>query len=194
MVRAVGGGSGGSTLTHGNRHYSSGVRADDWSWQVLWSGQGGSRGTVYVETRQTLTERTPEIALTLLGLGVRPSRIDLACDVGGDSWHPSDLFALRDEAWTRTRRGGWTLTLRGDGGATLYVGSRSSDRFLRVYVKGAIVRHELELKGAVAAAVGASLEKRTQLGHLWAAEYAKLVRWPVGHVREPVPSGPGIRA
>jgi Fe-S oxidoreductase len=38
---------GSSLLDRGNRHYSKGLRADDWRWVVLWGGQGGAAGTVF---------------------------------------------------------------------------------------------------------------------------------------------------
>lgn len=170
-----------STLSPGNRHYSAGVRADDWSWQVLWAGRGGAAGTVYVEVRQGVWEALPpdgaaDLAGRLL-TAVRCSRLDLAGDVLLPCALPSDLFAARDRARTRTHRGGWELMVRGDGGQKLTVGSRTSERYLRVYVKDVRVRHELELKGATGRAACAAILSGDSLRAVWGAEYSRLVEW-----------------
>jgi hypothetical protein len=173
-----------STLDHRNRHYGTGVRADDWSWAVMWAGLGSAAGTVYAEVRQGHLDRLgPDeglaLAVDLASRGLRPSRVDLAHDCDDSTARtPARLFALRASAWTRTHRGGWELSVRGDGGEKLTVGSRSSERYCRVYLRPGVVRHELELKGATAAATIAALSAGCTIGDAWATEYGRLVRWP----------------
>jgi DNA relaxase NicK len=166
----------------GNRHYSTGHRADDWSAVVLWGGLGGAAGTVYVEVRQSLWEGgcPPDLAPWLLERGLRPSRVDLAADVRGAGWPgPSTLYRYLPAAETRTHRRTWELTLDWDGGEKLTVGARSSERYLRVYVKGdQWVRHELELKQAAALRAADTLAVGGPLGPLFGSEYARLIRWP----------------
>lgn len=172
---------GGSALEgRGNRHYSKGVRADDWRWVVLWGGQGGAAGTVYVEVRQSVWEGGAPLSLaTWLLSRVRASRIDLAADlIGMRAARPSALFDRRESAWSRTERRGWELTLRGDGGEKLTVGARSSQRYLRVYVKGDDwIRHELEAKGNVARAIAGALQGGRSPRDVFGDEYGRIVRW-----------------
>jgi hypothetical protein len=170
----------GSTLTGNSRHYQTGVRADDWSWLVQWGGLGDARGTVYAEVRQSVWESAADPAhlLRTLCAAIRPSRLDLASDVD-DGDRPATLFLRRDRAWTRTRRGSWTLLQRGDGGETLNVGSRTSDRFLRIYVKGPqTIRHEIELKGTTARQAATALVAGGPVFDVFTAEYGRIVRWP----------------
>lgn len=170
----------GTTLDGGDRHWSKGVRADDWSWLVRWGGLApDNRGLVYVETRQSVWESAtdPAALLALLSSTVRASRLDIASDVDvGD--RPAALFLRRDAAWTRTRRGSWTLIQRGDGGETLTIGSRTSDRYLRIYVKrGDLIRHELELKRTAATAAADALVAGGAVAPVFRAEYGRIVRW-----------------
>jgi DNA relaxase NicK len=172
----------GSSLEGRNRHYSKGVRADDWSWQVLWQGLGGAAGTVYVEVRQSVWESLPEdvarLAATSLCGQLRATRIDLAGDdLRPRAMTPADYFAWREVAETRTRRDGWELTLRGDGGEKLTIGSRSSERYGRIYIGHGGVRHEIELKAALARATAAAVVAGEALAGLWASEWQRLVRW-----------------
>lgn len=172
---------GGSMLDgRGNRHYAKGLRAENWAWVVLWGGQGGAVGTVYVEVRQSVWEGGAPSSLAKFFLSeLRPSRIDLACDlVGLGAARPAALYGLRGSAWSRTERRGWELTQRGDGGEKLTVGARSSERYLRVYVKGDdFIRHELELKGAIARATASELVLGAAPRAAFMAEYDRIVRW-----------------
>jgi DNA relaxase NicK len=141
---------------------------------------GGARGTVYVEVRQSVWETgvPGDLEAWLLG-SVRPTRIDLAVDgYGSDRPGPAALFRRLPAAETRTHRRSWVLTVDGDGGEKLTVGARSSDRYLRVYVKGAgRVRHELELKGAIARGAAEALVAGGDRASLFSAEYGRIVRW-----------------
>jgi hypothetical protein len=170
-----------TTLVDRGAHYSAGVRADDWSWSVLWHGLGGAQGTVFATVKQRTFEALAGAALPLaveLLASVRPSRIDLAADcLSAGTPGPAALFERRAAAWTRTRREGWELTTRGDGGEKLTIGARASDRYVRVYTGHGGVRHELEAKGAVAIAIGAALRAAVPPMAIWAAEYGRVVRW-----------------
>jgi hypothetical protein len=173
---------GGGMLAPGNRHYRSGVRAWDWSAQVLWGGSGSNADTVYVEVRQSAIEDRDDdgapLVVSLVNAGLRLSRLDLAGDAGAGSRRPSLFYGMCRAATTRTHRDGWELRQRPDGDERLTIGSRASERYLRIYVKGDVVRHELEMKGKLAAATGAAVHAGQALGPLWEAEYGRLVRWP----------------
>ena len=97
------------------------------------------------------------------------SRLDFAIDViGDDTSNPYDVYtSLLDGPGTRRSR---VLTYidKWDGdtrtGATVYIGNRESERFFRVYDKGAkegyhdnVTRIELEAKGRVASALAAKI-------------------------------------
>lgn len=101
-----------------------------------------------------------------LCVGMRASRIDIALDV-----KVSELFAEELHCWSliSQRRATYIATHenRKRKGFTLYVGSRKSERFLRVYDKSVesnllepnIIRFELELKGSVAMNVFRMIEE-----------------------------------
>lgn len=90
--------------------------------------------------------------------GAKLSRLDLAVDVYD---HPIDIIALaqtprRKESPGTARK--WSFLKGDDGGCTAYIGSRHSDKFLRIYDKaiesGNVgrpwTRFELEFKGDAA--------------------------------------------
>jgi hypothetical protein len=163
------------------------VAADDWSYAVYWRGLGGAAGGVFLEVRQVAWEglgaQWRPLALALLVReGLRARRIDLALDDWGVRCRPGELFSARAEARTRTHRDGWELTVRGSGETKLTVGSRASERYLRVYDKpvGKVwrVRHEVELKGDAATAAGGWIGGGLGLRELWAREVSRLVAWP----------------
>jgi hypothetical protein len=177
-------GSRGSHTLGPTGHYQSGVAADDGGWSVKWDGSGGARRTALLTVTgagwsSIPPEGHPAALGALQGLTEgRTSRLDLAGDAAAGARHPRWYFDRRVAARTRTRRGAWTLTERGDGGETLYVGSRTSERFLRIYRRPGAIRHELELKGDLARLVAAAAAAGTPLAALWSAEYARLVVWP----------------
>lgn len=165
-------------------YYGHSVHGADGSWGVAWSGHGGASGTTYVELRQRFLERHgPEaghLAFELLCRGLRSSRVDLAGDdLRATARRPREFFDVRSTASTRTDRARWKFTEDGLGRQTLNVGSRASERCMRLYDHApGCLRHELELKGATAAALGADLAAGASLSDLWARQYAKLVCWP----------------
>lgn len=87
--------------------------------------------------------------------GARCSRIDLAFDVDSRSVLDLAHAAVRAGAFVSpANRNSWRTVEGGDGGLTVYLGSRQSERFLRIYDKaaqqktgGEWTRFELEVKG-----------------------------------------------
>lgn len=124
---------------------------------------------------RALTERgyPPDMVLReLKRLGCRVSRVDLAIDCFGSSLTSVNFgkeFRLPYKGKGRTPK----ITPVGtpEDGWTIYVGSRSSDKFLRIYdkakeqgdFKSDYVRIELECKGAMAHWLGETLPNQTTL-------------------------------
>lgn len=79
------------------------------------------------------------------------SRIDFQITIPLPEWYKSRAFvdSLRNDVWPWRSR---TVTLvDGNGDDTVYIGSRQSERFIRVYVKDAdYLRFEVEFKGKLA--------------------------------------------
>jgi hypothetical protein len=90
---------------------------------------------------------TKRIDLTRDGLGASVDQVEDAW-----RWHPEGVRC-------RSERGSWDSHSRD--GRTFYVGSRSSDRCMRVYDQHGPVRVELECKGAVAEIVSDELVERS---------------------------------
>jgi hypothetical protein len=166
------------------RFYETGAEADDGSYAVLWGGVGDAAGTVGVECRQTLLERlgrarSVDLVLGLLQRGVRPSRIDLVrALVRPAPVRPADLMAAwqRGAARTRVRTGKlWTEL---DGRQGLFVGSRSSDRYARLYETAGAFRLETESKRGRAEALGSALLDGADVDDLWRAELLGAIDWP----------------
>lgn len=97
----------------------------------------------------------------VLEWGYTITRIDLAVDVLGPDGDIEDLAAAVEagDIRTRTKTTGIirSRSAESDKGLTVYIGSRQSDKFMRVYHKGAQMgtddkwyRIELELKGGIA--------------------------------------------
>lgn len=85
------------------------------------------------------------------------TRIDLAFDMRDSTLHPSTLYGMLDRKQAKTVAKSYNLIVGNDGGATLYIGSRQSEAFLRIYDKGIEsgeggdwIRVELELKASKA--------------------------------------------
>lgn len=99
-------------------------------------------------------------------LGARFSRIDLAIDLRGSLLTPAELSKKSLKPYKGRGRTPALTTVTGDDGSwTVYVGSRSSDKFLRIYDKAKeqknyeadYVRIEIECKGMVAHWLGEHL-------------------------------------
>ncbi len=169
------------------RFYQDGVVADDESWAILWDGTGDAAGTIGVEARQRLWEALsgPEavkLALDLLTAGVRPSRVDLVGVDGSGRIRPRDLLAAWRDGGVRTRTRTGKLWEELDGRQGLFVGSRTSDRYVRMYEvagwDGRQLRLETESKRGRAAALGSALLDGRDADDLWAAELRGAIDWP----------------
>ena len=170
-----------SSMLARSTYYRQGFSMDDGSCSVLYDGIGRAAGSVLLSARQALFERLGSEAWALvvaLAPGLHVSRLDLAADAEGSSTlRPSALYGLLPAARSRSQRVHQVLTVDRGGGEKLTLGSRSSERYLRVYVKDQRVRHELELKqGAARAAMGRLLTGASLAG-VWAQEYVRVVEW-----------------
>lgn len=122
---------------------------------VLWNGPGSAQGLHITYPGSALAERD---ALALIEFhvkrGARCTRLDIAIDVYTDEMTVSQLAALRQGEQCQTRSRAYSH-IQSSTGETLYIGSRTSEQFLRIYDKGAEqgnewdehLRIELELKG-----------------------------------------------
>jgi hypothetical protein len=173
---------GACTMDVRTTYYRRGFALDDGSAAVVYEGIGRAAGGVMLSVRQGGFDRLgPADSLALVRLlapGLHVSRLDLAADgPASDLLHPSDLYAMLPAARSRSRPASRVLTVNWGGGATLTVGSRASERYLRAYVKGERIRHELELKQAAARAALDYILGGGSLASAWADQYGRLVQW-----------------
>lgn len=92
-----------------------------------------------------------------IGRGASVSRIDLAFDMRETTIKPGGLYEHLCNGRAITTAKNYNLIVGNDGGATLYIGSRQSEAFVRIYDKGIEsgiggnwIRCELELKSSKA--------------------------------------------
>lgn len=151
--------------------YNTALR-DDCGSELLWNT--GNRGMGYHvvfsgSALRNLFEQKAIQPLTLLralyDAGGRVSRLDLAKDCTGEKIDGAAVYKSLEQG----RGGGNTRTfgriVSNGGGDTIYIGSRQSERFIRVYNKAAQTgdttidwwRMEIETKGDVARLVALSL-------------------------------------
>jgi DNA relaxase NicK len=150
----------------GTRWYAASASLIDRRVQVAWDGYGSAAGTTMVDVTQTALDhlgwqRSLDLAASLRELGFRPSRVDVYMDDRARLADPLDVHAALEAGQAVTHAQGYQLTTNSYGGATTYLGRRTSERFLRVYRKGHETadqadprnRWELETKGLAAADV-----------------------------------------
>ncbi len=140
--------------------YRSSAQLLDGRVTVGWDGLGGAAGTVMLDVRQQALdhlgwESSLMLAAALDLLGFKPSRIDVWMDDHARLADPADVRAalVRGDVVTHAQGHEWQENSRG--GATAYIGSRSSERYLRVYRTAPVhgyeaTRWELESKGDAA--------------------------------------------
>lgn len=133
--------------------------ADNEGLRVSISTSGSAQGVHCSFSGQALAQVNPRAVLrNALSMGANVTRIDIAID-----WYKFlDLRWMKesaDDGGVVTRARDWNL-IQGRTGSTLYVGSRTSDKFLRIYDKaaeqgtdGPWYRIELECKGDFARGV-----------------------------------------
>lgn len=164
--------------------YRRGFAFDDGTAAVFWDGVGAAGGGLMLTVRQSAFERLgsadADALVRSLAPGLHVSRIDLAADAAtSDRLTPTALYDLLPAARSRSRPAHRTLTISADGAEKLTINSRASQRYLRIYVKGDVVRHEIELKQAAAADAMQRLLGGVSLQRVWAAEYLRVVSWPL---------------
>ena len=110
-----------------------------------------------------------------MGIRTRASRVDLAID-GGD-YTPADVREafVEGDVRTYTRRDRWAWHQNGADSTGFTMGSRTSERFARVYDRRGFTRFEVECKGTRAEAIW------RQLSHTALDLWPDLIR---AHVRD----------
>lgn len=170
------------------QYYASSLASPAGTWAVFYGGRGGAAGTVMVQVRQSAFESvSAEVGLALLAwlcANVRGSRFDVAWDDYAGLVSPAELYNGQAGASGRAR----LMVLRSETysgaltGCTLTVGSRHSERFLRVYLKSRggrpSVRWEVELKGGAAVDAAERVLSGVSVAELWRVEAPRGVRWP----------------
>jgi hypothetical protein len=116
----------------------------------LFHGQGEQQGRTHYMVRAS-GEQADKYGYAMLQSGARVTRLDIQITLEMPNWW--DVRAVTDSL----RGGVWPNRIRkitsidGNGEDTVYIGSRTSDKFIRVYVKGSEwLRFEIELKGDAA--------------------------------------------
>lgn len=152
-------------------------------WDGLFVGVGKQRRKAHFILRAS-GEGSDTVMWRTRDLNCRCTRIDLQVTV----WMPEkyearklyDILKSSDTIWPG-RRLVPELRESGDGLDTVYIGSRTSDRFARVYIKPdtrgepAYLRFEMEFKGAMAQAVrNAIVEKHGTVKHILRSELNRL--------------------
>jgi hypothetical protein len=110
----------------------------------------------------------------------RVSRLDLAKDCTGEAVDLQAIYQSLEQGLNRGLARKWSQVISNDNGHTIYVGSRQSERFIRIYDKAAEskiqgelwFRFELETKGDVAKALAQQLVSRND----WNATFDGLAR------------------
>lgn len=151
------------TRPYGVRWYAAAATLVDRRVTVAWDGYGGAAGTTLVDVTQTALdhlgwELSLDLLATLRELGLKPSRIDVYVDDRASLADPLQVHDALVAGQVVTHAQGYELRTNSAGGATTYVGSRWSDRYLRAYRTRPMhgydgTRWELETKGLAAADV-----------------------------------------
>ena len=110
------------------------------------------------------------LAAHILGMNGRFSRIDLALDAINSKIDFLKSFRAIDAGLAETKATSYLLVQSNDKGWTLYVGSRTSDRFLRMYNKYA----EVKRKAPVPEGCEDWVRFELSASHAWARTFADL--------------------
>ncbi len=142
-------------------------------------------------------EHMRELGLTDAGLidwihdipGIKFTRVDLAIDTNDTRISPHGIADdwRKGRVETKARKMSEITSANDNGdyaGHTVYIGSRTSEQFLRVYDKAAeqetdnhLTRIELELKGHVAFEAIMSMHRGKAVGVMFAA-FSRFFKWP----------------
>ncbi len=151
-------------LEHGGKRYQR-MAVGTGGAKVYWSP---GRDDVHIEMPGRAVGSLSEaqlrgLLLVACTLG-KATRVDLCADDFSHVIQPREVYDAAGSAVTHTVRDKWQMTESRDGGATCYIGSRSSRQFLRVYNKAAqsggktnSIRWELEFKKEAAEIVAGRL-------------------------------------
>lgn len=153
----------------------------------MWNNDRPEMGTHVVISGSTLRSMVERLCTTqaeiLLGAsrsGASFTRLDLAVDAVGVSCDERHIYLQSMVGNVRGTARNFSLMENSNGGKTLYVGSRSSERFIRLYDKASesgldgVLWHRLELetKGMVARSVATLLLQNTD----WHSVFTGVVR------------------
>lgn len=151
-------------LEHGGKRYQR-MAVGTGGAKVYWSP---GRDDVHVEMPGravgSLSEAQLRGLLLVAGTMGKATRVDLCADDFSRVIEPRQVYEAAGSAVTHTNRDKWRMEESRDGGATCYIGSRSSRQFLRVYNKAVesaghtdSIRWELEFKKEAAEFVSGRL-------------------------------------
>jgi len=154
------------------RHGYNQAEIDRHGVQLLWNSDREEMGTHVVfpgSALKSLYEQQNVQLATLLrdfaNAGAKISRLDLAKDFTGAEIDLETIYQSLERGRNEGTARSFSKVQSAGGGYTLYVGSRQSEKFIRIYNKAAQesltdtywYRYELETKGMVARAVATSL-------------------------------------
>lgn len=158
-----------SARSGGTRWFRQSAYLADRRVVVAWDGIGQAAGRVMVDVTQTALdglgwEGSRALLSDLLGAGFRASRVDLYVDDRRERRASARVVrgAVVDRQYVSHADPGGYREDDHTGAATAYLGSRESERFLRVYDKDPNgfdprTRYELETKGEVARLVASAV-------------------------------------
>ena len=152
----------------------------------IFHGQAEQRGRTHYLIQISGAD-ADEHTMTLCESGMRFTRVDVQITCHRPNWYSARELAdsLTHGAWPRQRRK--IVLIENGGDDTVYIGSRKSDKYIRIYVKDAdYIRFEVELKGERARAAAAQYRDAGEnaLGGILAHEVRILPQTAIGDVFE----------
>jgi len=161
--------------------------------ELFWSTnhQGMGYHAVFSGTAlRNLFELSGVKPLTLLhaaiDAGMRVSRLDLAKDCTGETFDGEAIYKSLEQGLGGGASRTVSRIVSNNNGETIYLGSRQSERFIRIYNKAAQTgndtelwwRLEIETKGDVARLVASSLLETGSIGRVLDGTFLKMVGTP----------------
>lgn len=153
-------------LTNANQGYDYAIKYQDG--RIVMNGQ---RNGTFIQYSGSVLNEMISLGINPLSIiehhliyGYRLARIDIAVDVWDSGLNINSLKTAFENKEVSTKAKSCYEIKNVNGGHTLYIGSRTSEKFLRVYDKGKELgdntnwkRIELEMKGAVAQQIGSQV-------------------------------------
>ncbi len=173
--------------------YSS-ARVDDNGTVTMWNDDRDDMGHHFIFSGSALrnlfanTSVQPlALLLACIDYGGNISRLDLAKDLTEQTFDYEAVYQSLKSGTTGGNTRTFSKLESGENGYTIYMGSRQSERFARLYNKAAQsnlpdalwARFEIETKGMVARAVATSLVK----SHDWSGTFDGIVLGMVGNAK-----------